>query len=102
MNFSLGGLCNYRLCFKVDCVSIMLATERGIKREKVEKSRVLEKQKLDGGEKGERERERKEEPQSTERPIDSAILSLVLWALEYTGLLESRHVIRWSARRRSF
>lgn len=100
MNFSLGGLCNYRLCFKVDCVSIMLATERGRKRDKVEEPGAREAETGWGRER--RERERKEEPQSTERPIDSAILSLVLWALEYTGLLESRHVIRWSARRRSF
>lgn len=35
MNFSPGGLCNYRLCFKVDCVSIMFAAERERRREKV-------------------------------------------------------------------
>lgn len=34
MNFSLHGLGNYRLCFKVDCVSIMFATGRESERER--------------------------------------------------------------------
>ena len=52
MNFSLHGLGNYRLCFKVDCVSIMFATERERERErerkKARESRTFEERKLDG------------------------------------------------------
>lgn len=40
MNFSLHGLGNYRLCFKVDCVSIMFATEREREKESERKSDV--------------------------------------------------------------
>ena len=62
MNFSLGSLCNYRLCFKVDCVSIMLATKRERKREKVGEPDVRGEAETEWERERERERERKEEP----------------------------------------
>lgn len=89
MAFSPAGPRNYRLCFKVDCVPIMYArrgerrrgnTARGDEGGKDEGTTVFRTSVGEGEAK-----ERQGHPESTGRPIDSAILSLVLWALEHTG-----------------
>lgn len=58
MNFSPSGLRNYRLCLKVDCTSIMLATDRE-KERKVEKAKArMVETETEGENGGRRETER--------------------------------------------